>query len=164
MPKNNYLIQKRVNTVEESSFRCIVYLFSWISIELSIKWALVEAYRTKLSFLFNIGLKTSISAVYMPKNNHLMQKMVNTIEVSSFRCIVYLFSWISIKLSIKWALAKAFRTKLSFSYNIGLKTSISAVYCTFMTINQKVFGLESSFWYQIKGIFQFKLFIQLHSY
>ena len=153
MPKNNYFMQKRVNTVEESSFRCIVYLFSWISIELSTQWALVEAFRTKLSFSYNIGPKTSISAVYMPKNNYLMQKMVNAIEVSSYRCIVYLFSWISIKLSIKWALAKAFRTKLSFSYNIGLKTSISAVYCTFMAINQKVFGIECSFWYQIKGIF-----------
>ena len=54
--------------------------------------------------------------------------------------------------------------KLSFLYNTGLKTSISAAYWTFMTINQKIFGLESSFWYQIKGIFQLKFFVQLHSY
>ena len=78
--------------------------------------------------------------------------MANTVKVSNFTDIVYLFSWISITLSIKWALVEASRTKFTFLYNIGLKTPISAGYCTFMPINQKLFGLESSFWYQIKGI------------
>ena len=87
----------------------------------------------------------------LPKRYHLMQKMANTVEVSNFRGMVYLFSWISIELSIKWALVEASRTKLTFLYNIGRKTSMSACYCTFMTINQKLFGLESSFWYQMKG-------------
>ena len=79
--------------------------------------------------------------------------MANTVKVSNFTDIVYLFSWISITLSIKWALVEASRTKFTFSYNIGLKTQISAGYCTFMPINQKLFHIQSSFCYQIKCIY-----------
>jgi len=59
-----------------------------------------------------------------PKGYHLMQKMTNTVQESNIKYIVYLFSWISIKLSLKWALVEPSRTKLTFSYNIGLKTKI----------------------------------------
>ena len=33
-------------------------------------------------------------------------------------------------------------------------TSISSVYCTFLTINQNLFDLQVLFWYQNKGIFK----------
>jgi len=83
--------------------------------------------------------------------------MANTVEVRNFRYIVYLFWWISIKWSIKWALIEVSRTKLTFSYNIGLKNSISEVYCTFMTINQKLFDLESLFGIKLKVFLIFKV-------
>ena len=50
----------------------------------------------------------------MPKKYHLMQKITNTMEVSNIRSMVYLFRWIKIKLSMKWAPVEASRTKLTF--------------------------------------------------
>ena len=44
--------------------------------------------------------------------------------------------------------------EIDLSCNIGLKNTISVVFCTFMTINQTIFEIQSSFWYQIKCIFQ----------
>ena len=85
--------------------------------------------------------------------------MANTVKVSNFTDIVYLFSWISITLSIKWALVEASRTKFTFLYNIGLKAPISAGYCTFMPINQKLLHLESSLYYRINGIYTLNKFL-----
>ena len=83
----------------------------------------------------------------LPKRYHLMQIMANTVEVSNFRGMVYLFSWISIKLSFKWVLDEPSRTKLTFSYKIGLKEKILVICYTFVTINQKLFNLKCSYWY-----------------
>ena len=83
----------------------------------------------------------------LPKRYHLMQIMANTVEESNFRGMVYLFSWISIKLSLKWVLDEPSRTKLTFSYKIGLNEKISVICYTFLTINQKLFDLKSSYWY-----------------
>ena len=44
----------------------------------------------------------------------------------------------------------------------SVKTSISTVYCPFMTINQKLFDLQSSLWYQIKG--NYKLYKNISIY
>ena len=126
----------------------IYFLFFILLFRIKVMYAWHQNFCLRVPNMLKYG-----KYVNMPKRYHLMQKMANTVEVSNFRCIVYLFWWISIKLSIKWALVEVSRVKLTFSYNIGLKTSISKVYCTFMTINQKLFDLESSFWYQIKGIF-----------
>ena len=50
----------------------------------------------------------------IPKRYHLMQKMANTVQVSNVRYIFYLFSGISIKLSLKGALNESSATKLIF--------------------------------------------------
>ena len=50
----------------------------------------------------------------MPKRYHLMQKIINNVEVSNFKCMVCSFILISIKLSIKRALVEASRTNLTF--------------------------------------------------
>ena len=61
----------------------------------------------------------------MPKRDYLIQKMANVVEASNSRYIVYLFSWINIKLSLKWVIDEPSRTKLTFSYKIRLKEKIS---------------------------------------
>ena len=44
----------------------------------------------------------------------------------------------------------------------SVKTSISTVYCPFMTINQKLFDLQSSLWYQIKGNYKLYSYISIY--
>ena len=76
----------------------------------------------RLPKMLKYGKYTNITKRY-----HLRQKMADTVQVSNFRYIVYLFCWISIKLSLKWVLVELFMTKLTFSYNIGLKKNLQFI-------------------------------------
>ena len=93
-------------------------------------WFLITSYKSNVcAWHQNLCRRVSKKLKYrkyanIPKRYRLMQKIANTVQVSNFRYIVYLFSGISIKLSLKWALVEPSWKKLTFSYNIGLKTKI----------------------------------------
>ena len=72
--------------------------------------------------------------------------MANTIEVIYFRCIVYLFSLISIKLSVKWALAKVFTFVLSIILKYSYKEKIHLIW------NQNELWILNIVWFMVRNV------------